>query len=112
MHRTFRLFYESLEPVFVLVDSGRGCKSPGYDEFNPTSWGSECAPNKEDWIAVNGGECRKPGKYGNVFWQCSDITLTGPETTDSDGKRYHSEVGLEEHGVFCVAVPMICCICW
>ena len=61
-------------------DSGKGCKSPGYDEFNPPSWPSKCAPNKEDWIATSSAECRKPGaKYGNVFWQCSDIALVGCE---------------------------------
>ena len=65
----------------IVSDSGKGCKSPGYDEFNPPSWPSECAPNKEDWIATGSAECRKPGaKYGNVFWQCSDIALVGCET--------------------------------
>ncbi|CAM9090943.1 unnamed protein product, partial [Laminaria digitata] len=60
----------------MAYHSGKGCKSPGYDEFNPKSWPSKCAPNKEDWIETSSAECRKPGaKYGNVFWQCSDIAL-------------------------------------
>ncbi|CAM9480330.1 unnamed protein product [Sphacelaria rigidula] len=56
--------------------SGKGCKSRGYDEFEPDSWPSVCAPNKEDWIAVDSHECQQPDRtWGNLFWACTDITL-------------------------------------
>ena len=99
MHRTQDIL--SFEPALFYPDSGKGCRYPGYDEFNPTSWGSECAPDKLDWIAISSGECRRPGKYGNVFWNCSDIELTGdstgPDSTSaSEGKvkqSWASEMG-------------------
>lgn len=56
--------------------SGNTCKHPGYDEFNPPSWPSECGPNKEDWIDTTAGECRRPSaRWGNVFMGCSDIAI-------------------------------------
>lgn len=36
----------------VLSVTGNRCKHLGYDDFDPASWNSECAPNTEDWIHV------------------------------------------------------------
>lgn len=63
-----------------VTDSGKGCRSPGYEEFNPSSWPSECAPDKEDWIAVTSHPCNSVDReWGNIFWNCADITLTSGE---------------------------------
>lgn len=97
---TARLIYSAnlSNPLCYSQDSGKGCKYPGYDEFNPTSWGSQCAPTKEDWIAVSSGVCSKPGKYGNVFWNCADIELTGdftaPDSTSYD-EGQKTKLGLQ-----------------
>eukprot|EP00903_Cladosiphon_okamuranus_P008987 g8597.t1 len=62
--------------LMMRYHSGRGCKSPGYDEFNPPSWPSTCGPNKEDWIEVTSHKCNSPGReWGNMFWNCSDIAI-------------------------------------
>lgn len=66
--------------MHAIPDSGAGCRSPGYDEFDPPSWPSECAPNKEDWIAVNSHYCNSPGReWGNLFWNCADIAIKSCE---------------------------------
>lgn len=68
-------------------DSGKGCKSRGYDEFEPDSWPSVCAPNKEDWIAVDSHECQQPDRtWGNLFWACTDITLVAGGNQFAGGK--------------------------
>lgn len=71
----------SRRPLTTLIpDSGAGCKSPGYDEFNPPSWPSECAPDKEDWIATGSHNCNQPGRtWGNLFWNCADIAIKSCE---------------------------------
>ncbi len=68
--------------AFALItpDSGRGCRSPGYEEFNPAAWPSACGPNKEDWIEVGSHECTSIDReWGNLFWNCADIALTSCE---------------------------------
>lgn len=32
------------------TDTGHLCQHIGYDEFDPRSWNSDCAPNTDDWI--------------------------------------------------------------
>ena len=45
----------------------------GYDDFNPQSWPSDCAPNKEAWNVYD-----RPGNgYPQEFWNCADITIEG-----------------------------------
>eukprot|EP00903_Cladosiphon_okamuranus_P020682 g18991.t1 len=67
--------------------SGNTCKHPGYDEFNPPSWPSECAPNKEDWIDTTAGECRRPqARWGNVFMGCSDISIKSSTGYEGEGE--------------------------
>ncbi|CAM9637939.1 unnamed protein product [Ectocarpus sp. 4 AP-2014] len=62
--------------LMMRYHSGAGCKSPGYDEFTPDSWPSECAPDKEDWIATGSHDCNSPGReWGNLFWNCADIAI-------------------------------------
>eukprot|EP00752_Nemacystus_decipiens_P008718 g7780.t1 len=56
--------------------TGNDCKHPGYDEFNPPSWPSTCAPNKSDWIATNRRLCGEEGSYPEEFWSCSDFAIT------------------------------------
>lgn len=63
----------------VSTDTGNACKHPGYDEFNPPSWPSTCAPNKEDWITTERRVCGLEGSYPEEFWQCSDIAITEGE---------------------------------
>eukprot|EP00903_Cladosiphon_okamuranus_P021001 g19293.t1 len=60
----------------MVYYTGNDCKHPGYDEFNPPSWPSECAPNKEDWIATNRRLCGEDGSYPEEFWSCSDFAIT------------------------------------
>eukprot|EP00752_Nemacystus_decipiens_P005992 g5411.t1 len=68
--------------------SGNTCKHPGYDEFNPPSWPSDCAPNKEDWIDTDAGECRRPNaRWGNVFMGCSDIAIKSSTGGEDEGEE-------------------------
>ena len=41
---------------------------PGYDEFNPDSWPSECAPSKGDWIKTGPGMCGDGDNYPEGIW--------------------------------------------
>ena len=41
---------------------------PGYDEFNPDSWPSECAPSKGDWIKTGLGMCGDGDNYPEGIW--------------------------------------------
>ncbi|CAM9875438.1 unnamed protein product, partial [Ectocarpus sp. 13 AM-2016] len=56
--------------------TGNRCKHIGYDEFDPPSWNSECAPTTADWIDTDMGICGVAKSYPEEFWQCSDIALT------------------------------------
>lgn len=60
----------------LLIDTGNTCKHVGYDEFDPPSWPSECAPDKEDWIELDRYVCGTHSKYPEEFWACSDIRLS------------------------------------
>ncbi|CAN0012502.1 unnamed protein product, partial [Hapterophycus canaliculatus] len=56
--------------------TGHKCYHPGYEEFNPSSWGSECAPNKSDWIDLSIDYCGdNEWNLAEEFWQCSDIAI-------------------------------------
>ncbi|CAM9871103.1 unnamed protein product, partial [Scytosiphon promiscuus] len=60
--------------------SGDRCRHIGVDEFNPASWNSDCAPNKEDWIDLDTGSiCGQGGSYPEEFWACSDFAITSSE---------------------------------
>lgn len=59
-----------------LTVTGHKCYLPGYEEFNPPSWGSQCAPNKEDWIDLTIPYCGdEKWNLAEEFWNCSDITI-------------------------------------
>lgn len=60
----------------AYVDTGNVCKYVGYDEFEPESWPSQCAPSKSDWIDVDRWMCGLGGAYPEEFWSCSDIAIT------------------------------------
>ncbi|CAM9313818.1 unnamed protein product [Scytosiphon promiscuus] len=60
--------------VQMVYYTGNSCKHPGYDEFDPPSWPSECAPAKAEWIQTSLGMCGDEGRYPEEFWNCADIT--------------------------------------
>eukprot|EP00904_Undaria_pinnatifida_P004815 jgi/Undpi1/1463/HiC_scaffold_11.g04854.m2 len=65
----------------MVYYTGNSCKHIGYDEFNPESWPSKCAPNKSDWIELDRGICGTENyPWGDVypeqFWACSDISIS------------------------------------
>ncbi|CAN0393687.1 unnamed protein product, partial [Ascophyllum nodosum] len=62
--------------VQMAYYTGNSCKHPGYDEFNPPSWPSECAPNKGDWILTSLNMCGVDGNYPEEYWNCADIEIT------------------------------------
>ena len=56
------------------------CPYIGYDEFNPRSWPSACAPEKDDWMRTSGAICGTSSgmpNYPEEFWNCSDIKIEG-----------------------------------
>ena len=58
-------------------DTGNSCKHVGYDEFEPESWPSDCAPNKSDWIELDRKICGEDqDTYPEEFWGCADISIT------------------------------------
>ncbi|CAM9648942.1 unnamed protein product, partial [Ectocarpus fasciculatus] len=64
--------------------TGHKCYHPGYEEFNPPSWGSECAPNKSDWIDLSIDYCGdNEWNLAEEFWACSDIAITAETPTPS-----------------------------
>ncbi|CAM9871033.1 unnamed protein product [Scytosiphon promiscuus] len=64
--------------------SGDRCRHIGVDEFNPDSWNSACAPNKEDWIDLDTGSiCGQGSSYPEEFWACSDFAITSNGESDS-----------------------------
>eukprot|EP00904_Undaria_pinnatifida_P011980 jgi/Undpi1/7912/HiC_scaffold_24.g10384.m1 len=62
--------------VQMVYYTGNSCRHPGYDEFNPSSWDSECAPNTADWINTGVGMCGDGDAYPEEFWNCADIEIT------------------------------------
>ncbi|CAM9785964.1 unnamed protein product, partial [Sphacelaria rigidula] len=48
----------------------------GYEEFDPASWPSACAPEKRDWIDLGLKTCGEDGAYPEEFWNCADIAIT------------------------------------
>eukprot|EP00904_Undaria_pinnatifida_P011979 jgi/Undpi1/7911/HiC_scaffold_24.g10383.m1 len=62
--------------VQMVYYTGNSCTHPGYDEFNPSSWGSECAPTTSDWIALGVGMCGDGDFYPEEYWNCADIEIT------------------------------------
>ncbi len=68
-------------PHFSFPVTGNRCKHVGYDEFEPPSWNSDCAPDTEKWIDRNMSTCGVGQSYPEEFWGCSDIALTPSETS-------------------------------
>ncbi|CAN0403918.1 unnamed protein product [Ascophyllum nodosum] len=56
--------------------TGNSCMHPGYEEFNPPSWPSKCAPNKGDWILTGLNMCGVGDSYPEEYWNCADIEIT------------------------------------
>ena len=54
--------------------TGHTSKYVGYNDFNPPSWPSQCAPDKESWNVYPGAAARR---YPQEFWNCSDMTIEG-----------------------------------
>ena len=46
--------------------TGHRCKHIGYDEFDPPSWNSECAPSTADWIHTDDVSLCGTGGYPEV----------------------------------------------
>ncbi|CAN0016431.1 unnamed protein product, partial [Sphacelaria rigidula] len=62
--------------IQMVYYTGNSCHHPGYEEFNPPSWPSECAPNKENWITTEPGLCGgEDDKYPEEFWNCADVSI-------------------------------------
>ncbi|CAM9378424.1 unnamed protein product, partial [Ectocarpus sp. 8 AP-2014] len=72
----------------MVYYTGNTCKHIGYEEFNPPSWPSSCAPNKWDWIELDRYVCGTRGRYPEEFWACSDFSMTSdgsaPAPTPAD----------------------------
>ncbi|CAM9333781.1 unnamed protein product [Ectocarpus sp. 13 AM-2016] len=65
--------------------TGHKCYHPGYEEFNPASWGSECAPNKSDWIDLSIDYCGdNEWNLAEEFWACSDIAITADGSSPAE----------------------------
>eukprot|EP00903_Cladosiphon_okamuranus_P006097 g6007.t1 len=60
----------------MVYYTGNTCKHIGYEEFNPPSWNSACAPNKSDWIELDRYVCGTEGQYPEEFWSCSDFSMS------------------------------------
>lgn len=69
------------------ADTGNSCKHQGYAEFNPTSWPSDCAPAKEDWINEVVGQCGEGDRYPEEFWNCADVEITSGEQVEIRQKQ-------------------------
>eukprot|EP00752_Nemacystus_decipiens_P004741 g4320.t1 len=61
--------------------TGHRCWHIGYDEFDPPSWNSECAPNTTDWINMDNGLCGLEDYYAEEFWGCSDIRIVAASSS-------------------------------
>ncbi len=62
--------------------TGNRCKHIGYNDFDPPSWNSECAPDTEKWIDTDMSICGEGQSYPEEFWGCSDIAITSGETIE------------------------------
>ncbi|CAM9309077.1 unnamed protein product [Ectocarpus sp. 8 AP-2014] len=62
--------------------TGNSCKHVGYEEFEPASWPSACAPEKHDWIELDRYLCGENGSYPEEFWACADFSITPGELHD------------------------------
>ncbi|CAM9764793.1 unnamed protein product [Ectocarpus sp. 12 AP-2014] len=67
----------------MVYHTGNTCYHIGYEEFNPPSWPSACAPNKEDWVDTTGEACGQGGYYPEEFWACSDFSIARDTTPPS-----------------------------
>ncbi|CAN0370430.1 unnamed protein product [Ascophyllum nodosum] len=54
--------------VQMVHYTGNSCMHPGYEEFNPPSWPSKCAPNKGDWILTGLNMCGVGDSYPEGKW--------------------------------------------
>lgn len=61
---------------FLNQDTSHVCTYPGYREFEPDHWPSDCAPTKEDWFDLGPELCGEDGLYPEEFWNCADISIT------------------------------------
>jgi len=71
-----------LPACFYLVMfsvTGNRCKHVGYDDFDPPSWNSECAPTTDAWVDTGMSICGVGQSYPEEFWGCSDIAITSGE---------------------------------
>ncbi|CAM9584467.1 unnamed protein product, partial [Ectocarpus sp. 8 AP-2014] len=59
----------------MVYYTGNDCKHEGYDEFNPTTWPSDCASDKESWIKTDLPSCGDSGAYPEEFWSCADLHI-------------------------------------
>lgn len=66
-------------PPTTTTDTGNTCKHVGYDDFEPESWPSQCAPTKAEWINTDHWMCGMAGAYPEEHWSCSDISITTGE---------------------------------
>ena len=48
---------------FLSPAAGVNCRHTGYDEFDPPSWNSDCAPTTDDWIYPAYGVCGPSNAY-------------------------------------------------
>ncbi|CAN0065536.1 unnamed protein product [Ectocarpus sp. 6 AP-2014] len=62
--------------------TGNTCKHVGYDDFEPESWPSQCAPTKAEWINTDHWMCGMAGAYPEEHWSCSDISITTDGPTE------------------------------
>lgn len=62
--------------LMICQDTGNSCKHVGYEEFEPDSWPSACAPDKHDWIELDRYLCGENGSYPEEFWACADFAIT------------------------------------
>ncbi|CAN0389856.1 unnamed protein product, partial [Ectocarpus fasciculatus] len=62
--------------------AGNTCKHVGYDDFEPESWPSQCAPTKAEWINTDHWMCGMAGAYPEEHWSCSDISITSDGPTE------------------------------
>ncbi|CAM9175695.1 unnamed protein product [Sphacelaria rigidula] len=84
--------------VQMVYYTSHKCTYPGYREFNPPSWPSGCADNKEAWFDL-GPELCEDGLYPEEFWNCADISITPrggsrprpsptPDSDDSNDRNF------------------------
>ncbi|CAM9961951.1 unnamed protein product, partial [Ectocarpus sp. 12 AP-2014] len=75
--------------------TGNSCKHVGYEEFEPTSWPSACAPDKHDWIELDRYLCGENGSYPEEFWACADFAITPSELHDIEATEPSTKVEIK-----------------